>query len=819
MNIPIKNIIISALLSLTIPFAAHAEGEPVIQNFNFDWRWHLGECKGAEATDFDDSQWQSLNLPYDYQLNLPWDEKAKPSRGFKQQSGAWFRKTFLADGQWKAFSKILLDFEGLMYYGDVYFNGKKIASTEYGYCGFECDLTKMLKYGQQNTVAVYTNTGIDGGSRWYTGGGINRNVRLIMKDRRSLARHGIYIAPSNEKGTARWTVPVVCEFEGTNVKERMTLVARIIDPQGKEVARTDTMPCPKESRQSLTEVRLSDVVVDNPVLWDINSPMLYTCEVTVLADGKVTDRETTRFGFRTIEYGKDFGFKLNDKKVFLQGIANHVDFGGVGVAAFRTAIERQLKTLKAYGFNAVRCSHNPYPEVFYELCDEMGILVIDEFIDKWSTDGNCWGGRKPFLECWFPYIQEWVKRDRNHPSVIMWSLGNEMQHRENASGYETNDWGQTMYRILDLVCKRYDSTRPTTAAMYPARANGIRRNDKGFRLKENILPPELSCISDVASFNYEYSDYRRYKEVNPNLIIFQSEASVNDLITPYLRMDKASTVGLCYWGAIEYWGESDGWPKKGWNYSFFDHTLKPYPRAYLLQTVYKDEPQVHIGVLESEQKSIIWNDVVSGRAEMSHSYWRANDGDSITLEVSSNCEEVELLQVVNGKQISLGTKKNDFKDDKKQNKFLWKDILWYPGKVIAIARNNGKEVARHELVSPGKATRLMATVENKPNTDDLCYIRLQMVDAKGTEVCNYTGNLHLEVSGEANLLSLDNGDHFTNLRLDQPFTPLYRGGALAILRTSRNPGKINVKVYLTDQNDNIIKSIKPTTVSIQVSDI
>lgn len=325
--------------------------------------------------------------------------------------------------------------------------------------------------------------------------------------------------------------------------------------------------------------------------------------------------------------------------------------------------------------------------------------------------------------------------------------------------------------------------------MYPARANGIRRADKGFRDTINIIPPELSRITDIASYNYEYADYRRYKKYDPNLIIFQSEASVNDLVTPYLRMDRTSTVGLCYWGAVEYWGESDGWPKKGWNYSFFDQTLKPYPRAWLVRSCFVDEPQVHIGVLDGEQKSIIWNDILSGRAEMSHFYWKPERGDSITLEVSSNCDEVELFR--NGK--SLGSKKNNRNDDKAQNKFLWRSIGWQPGKVTAVARNNGKEVARHELKSPGKAVRLKMEVENpddwKADGMDLQFIRVTAVDSKGCPVENYNGVLSVDITGEAKMLALDNGDHFTDRNLEDTSTPLYRGSALIILRSTRNEGK------------------------------
>lgn len=783
---------VCSLLLCFISTLSYAMEREVI-DFNYGWQFCLTD-NVSEPLPLAGSEWREVNLPYDFQLNMPWVESASRSRGFKKRAAAWFRKDFMADEAWKG-RKVVLDFEGLMYYGDVYLNGKRVGGTEYGYCGFDCDISAQLNYGGKNVVDVYTDTGVDGGSRWYTGGGINRDVRLILADTVSLARHGIYVTASPLGDIdGIWQVNVQAEYPGKTLSMGgLETQARIIDASGNVVAESEMTACPTQSRQELVEVKLPALSVSHPDLWSCETPHLYNVEVTTYCDGVVCDRQTERFGFRTLEYGADFGFKLNGKKVFLQGIANHVDFGGVGVAAYRTAIARQLKQLKAFGFNAVRCSHNPYPECFYDLCDEMGILVVDEFVDKWSTDGNCWGGRVDFLSCWVPLMQEWVKRDRNHPCVIMWSLGNEMQHRENASGYMTGDWGVTMFRMMDVLLKRYDTTRPSTAAMYPARANGIRRADEGFRVKENIIPPELSCVTEIASYNYEYADYPRYKECNPNLIIFQSEASVNDLVTPFLRMDRASTVGLCYWGAIEYWGESDGWPKKGWNYSFFDHTLAPYPRAYLLRSCFKEnEPQVHIGVLDGEQKSIIWNDILSGRAEMSHFYWKPNAGDSITLEISTNCDEVELLQ--NGK--SLGVKMNNRLDDKQQNKLLWRDIPWKAGKVTAVARNNGSEVARHELRSPGKPARLMMTVEENPMPDkavpDLVYVRLQVVDNKGVPVDNYEGDISLEVEGKAALIALDNGNHFTDIPLDRPITPLYRGGALAILRPMPSCGEIQV---------------------------
>ena len=789
-------------LILGISTAYASERDSVL--FNFDWLFRLGEVVDGEKAGIDVSEWKKVNLPMDYQLNMPWSKDAKPSRGFKEMSGGWFRKSFIPDESWKG-RKVVLDFEGLMYYGDVYLNGEKIGGTEYGYCGFDCDITDRLKYGEDNLLAVYTHTGPEGGSRWYTGGGINRDVRIILADTMSMARHGLYVITEKIKD-GEWVVKAQAEVPGNILeKGKVEFKAEIIDTDGRCIASTPLTAAPAQSRLHLYEVRLPDISVKAPRLWTVTSPgapdnlnPLYTCRMTMYVDRRPIDTLNTRFGFRTIEFGSDYGFRLNGEKVFMQGIANHVDFGGVGVAAFPAAIKRQLKTLRDFGFNAVRCSHNPYPPVFYDICDEMGFLVVDEFVDKWSNDGNCWGGRESFMNIWPSLLTEWVKRDRNHPCIVMWSLGNEMQHRENASGYMTGDWGVTTFKILDTLLKRYDTSRPSTAAMYPARANGIRRADPGFREKDNIIPPELSRITEIASYNYEYADYPRYKEIDPNLIIFQSEASVNDLVTPFLRMDRDSTVGLCYWGAIEYWGESDGWPKKGWNYSFFDHTLLPYPRAWLVRSCFVDEPQVHIGVLESEQKSIIWNDILSGRAEMSHFYWRPEKGDSITLEISSNCDEVELFK--NGK--SLGVKSNVRNDDKMQNKFLWRDIKWEPGKIEAIGRNNGIDVARHSLSSAGKAVGLKIEEEDNDTWTadgmDLRYLRVIAVDKAGRPVENYEGTLTVDVDGEAEMIALDNGDHFTDHGFEDSTTPLYRGQALIILRSTRNRGNVKVKASVPE---------------------
>lgn len=750
--------------------------------FNFGWRFTLGNPSGAEKPDFDDSSWRSLNLPHDYQFEQPWDESADKGRGFKQMCDGWYRKSFKADDSWKG-KRVLLDFEGVMYYCDVYVNGRKVASNEYGYTGFEADITKALNWNGDNVVAVYSNTAKTNGSRWYTGGGIFRDVNLKVTNPTHIARHGLYVKTEGDNAL------VQLQVVGWQ-KHNVSLKAVVKDADGTVVGSAEC-GMPDHTIQNNTEVALPAIKVANPKLWDLDSPNLYTVEATLIENGAVIDSVADKFGFRTFEYGTDFGFKLNGRKVFLAGIANHHDLGALGVAAFKDGVERQMRQLKAFGYNAIRCSHNPYSDDFYRIADEIGMLVVDELIDKWS-DKDYWGGRKPFMQIWPELMQEWVKRDRNHPSIVLWSLGNELQTRSDWSGYQTDDWGITTYRIFDTFLKRYDNTRPTTVAMFPARA-GAQRNTPDF--KTYLVPPELACATEVASFNYQWDAYHGYYDHKPDLILFQSEAVTNQLQQPYYGMDRRRGVGLCWWGAIEYWGESNGWPKKGWNYSFFSHTLEPYPQAYLIKASIKaDEPLVHIGVVDGKGESMEWNDIKVGQQKINRN-WNQPAGSHPNVFTYTNAEEVELFY--NGK--SLGIQHNDTTDVAKRNIILWSGIDYGTGgKLVAVARNAGKEVARNELQTTGKAVALKVIEENAGWTADgmsLKYLKIYAVDAQGRTVPNADDEISISINGEASFVALDNGDHYTSdLFLDVTSKKMQTGFMQAILRSTNTPGKVVVSL-------------------------
>ncbi|MCX8526264.1 DUF4982 domain-containing protein [Chryseobacterium formosus] len=760
----------------------------ISQLFNFGWKFKAGDMPDAQNISFSDADWRPLDLPHDFQIEQPWDKNASKNRGYKTMGIGWYRKIFKADEAWKG-KRVLLDFEGIMLHGDVWINGKKIGGTDYGYLGFEADIAEFIKYDADNVVAVRASTGENENSRWYTGGGLFRDVHLVVKDSVSIARHGIFITTPNISNQNA-EVKVQVEVAGIQNKQyELEINTKIFSPQGKQVAETKTL-APKKSNLFEVEVALPKVSVANPQLWNCETPNLYSAEVELVLNSKVVDKLTKKFGIRTIEFSKEFGMKLNGKKVFLKGVANHHDLGAVGAAAYETSIARMMDQLKAFGFNHIRTSHNPYSESFFDIADEKGILVVDELYDKWGSI-RAWAGRKPWNEIWYSNMKEWIKRDRNHPSVIMWSLGNELQFQEERWNFPTSDWGVTTYRLMDVVAKRYDPTRKTTVAMYPARAGGIIKANPDFKIEANIIPPELATVTEVASFNYVWDDYQTYLKHAPNMIIYQSEAVTNELAAPYFGMDRYKMVGLAYWGGIEYWGESQGWPRKGWNYSFFNHSMETFPQAWLTKSIFTDEPVVHIGIVDSEGESKMWNDQIVGQKIIS-AHWNRQENEKYNLYTYTNAEEVELF--INGKSLGLQKNSDEFR---KRNTIYWKDIPYSSGTITAVAKTAGKEVARHELKTTGKAVVLKIETENtnwKADGMDLQYVKVYAIDSKGNRVLTAAGELTFELSGEAKLIALDNGDHSSDDLFSGNKKTMYKGFAMAILRSGQKDSTVKLKI-------------------------
>ena len=792
----IRNILLGVLLAVSL--GANAQRDTL--SLNRGWQFKYGNSSStAQNTDFSTSDVQQVNLPHDFQISQPWvapakNEKADNSdqaanvksrlsaRAFKEMGVGVYRKVLHAPKEWQG-RRLLLDFGGIMLVGDVYLNGNRIGGTDYGYVGFDIDVTKQLRYGADNELVVVANTMAPNNSRWYTGGGLYRDVRLIATNRDLyFEHHPLFLStPGNKQ------LNVTAEVSNYTKSPSGLIEVAILDANGHQVA---------VHKQSLTfsrkrrtrEYVLDSIPLSNPQLWSCDHPYLYTAVVSLYRnDGTLADRVSEQFGVRTFEFSPQFGLKLNGEKVILKGIANHHTLGSLGAAAYPRAIEKRIKLLKSFGFNHIRCSHNPYSEDLYRLCDKYGIIVIDELYDKWLQQYA--GGRTPWTNLWQHDIPEWVKRDRNHPSVALWSLGNELQTYTNLP---FNDWGVTAYRLQRELVKRYDPTRLTTVAMHP----------RGRSEETDSLPCDLAKITDIQAYNYRYAyfpgDGRRF----PYMIFYQSEANLPMMGPNYFGMDLNKVVGLAYWGMIDYLGESMGWPAKGWFNGVFDISLQPKPMAYFVKSMFSNDPVVHIGIVDNKSDAVVWNGVKFG-GEAVTDHWNRTPGSKYTLYTYTNADEVELL--VNGK--SMGVKKNTT-DPNTRNKIKWTDIAYEPGYVEAVARKDGKTVARHRINTFGKVSRLQLVPDQevwKADGTDLQHVTVYAVDKNGNKVWDDTDELTFSVEGDASIVAVSNGDITTDENLAGNRIRLFHGSAMVILRAGVKPSAITLTVSAAGKKDYKLK--------------
>ena len=804
-----KTILFASLLLGGFPLMGTLSAEAAVRDtisINQGWQFHRGDVKNIAELKSTQSGDDVVNLPHDFLIGQDWvapDASERPdnsdagsnvrsrlsSRGFKEMGIGWYRYELTPKDEWKG-KRIVLDFQGIMLVGDVYLNGKRIGGTDYGYLGFDIDLSKLLKWGQPNEIAVKADTQNPANSRWFTGAGLYRDVNLIVTNKNLFfPRHPLFIRTQGNK-----EVKIKAEIINQQKVARgqsaakMPVGVRILDADGKVVAEQKN-DIHFNAKWRDREYELPSISLENAKLWSPDSPYLYTAEVTLYdSEGNIADQIKEPFGVRTIEIVPQKGLLVNGKKVLLKGYANHHTLGALGAAAYPRAIEKRLKLMKKFGMNHIRTSHNPYSEDFLKLCDKYGILVVDELYDKWLTQYA--GGRVDWESLWQKDVPEWVKRDRNHPSVVMWSLGNELQQYSNLP---FNDWGVTAYKLQKELLHRYDDTRLTTVAMHPRYRN----------LETDSIPSDLAIETEVNSYNYRYMYFPGDSKRHPEKTFYQSEASVAAMGPNFYEMDLDKVIGLAYWGAIDYLGESMGWPIKGWNQGVFDLSLQPKPDAYFVKSMFTDEPTVHIGVVEKSGGNIQWNGINVSAGKLSEN-WNREAGEKVSLYTYTNGDEVELF--LNGK--SLGVKKNS-NDPKLRARIKWDDIAYAPGALLAVARKNGKVVARHQIETTGEAVALKLVPDMETwhaDGKDLMHVRIYAVDKKGRRVLNVKDakafdKLTFQVKGDANIVAVDNGNiasdelHIGKTQLEKSIQRnLFQGSALVILRAGDKPGKIELSV-------------------------
>lgn len=804
-----KTILFASLLMAGLPLMGTLSAEAAVRDtisINQGWQFHRGDVKNISELKATQSGDEVVNLPHDFLIGQDWvapDASERPDnsdagsnvrsrlspRGFKEMGIGWYRYQLTPKDEWKG-KRIVLDFQGIMLVGDVYLNGQRIGGTDYGYLGFDIDLSKLLKWGEANEITVKADTRNPNNSRWFTGAGLYRDVNLIITDKDLyFPRHPLFIrTQENKEVKIKAEIINQQKLAKGQGKAVIPVEVRILDADGKVVAlQKNNIDFNAKWRDR--EYELPAISLANAQLWSPDTPYLYTAEVTLYnQDGKVVDQIKEQFGVRTIEIVPQKGLLVNGKKVLLKGYANHHTLGALGAAAYPRAIEKRLKLMKEFGMNHIRTSHNPYSEDFLKLCDKYGILVVDELYDKWLTQYA--GGRVEWESLWQKDIPEWVKRDRNHPSVILWSLGNELQQYSNLP---FNDWGVTAYKLQKELLHRYDDTRLTTVAMHPRYRN----------LETDSIPADLAVATEVNSYNYRYmyfpGDMKRY----PEKTFYQSEASVAAMGPNFYEMDRDKVLGLAYWGAIDYLGESMEWPIKGWNQGVFDLSLQPKPDAYFVKSMFSEEPVAHIGIIEKSGGNIQWNGINVSAGKLSEN-WNREAGEQVSLYTYTNGDEVELF--LNGK--SLGVKKNS-NDPKLRARIKWDNIAYAPGTLVAVAKKNGKVVARHQIETTGEAVALKLIPDMETwhaDGKDLMHVRIYAVDKKGRRVLNVKDakafdKLTFTVKGDANIVAVDNGNiasdelHIGKTQLEKTIQRhLFQGSALVILRAGDKPGKIELSV-------------------------
>ena len=779
MKIIAKACVVITFLSLSSQVCADGVTERI--KLNEGWMFQAGDTVAFN--------WKSVRLPHDFQISQPWvapskDEKANnndpganiksrlSSRGFKEMGIGWYKRILDVPETMKG-RRLLLDFEGIMYTGDVYLNGQRIGGTDYGYVGFEIDVTRLVRYGKPNVLCVKADTREPLNSRWYTGGGLFRDVWLITTPADMwFARHPLYITTRDNR-YVNISAAVSTTLRSDSVMMEVTITA----PDGRQVFSQQSLSR-RNRHYKVEELRLPEIDLATSSeragtklqLWDCEHPALYTVCVRMLHDdGSVADETSSTFGVRTIEIVPGRGLLLNGEKVLLKGYANHHSLGALGAAVYPDAIEKRIKLIKEYGLNHIRTSHNPYSTSFLDLCDRYGILVVDELYDKWFTQYT--GGRGDFASLWQHDLPEWVQRDRNHPCVVMWSFGNELQSYSQTA---YNDWGVTQYRLMRTLLHRYDTTRLSTVAMHPRYRNW----------ETDSLPCDLAMQTDVQAYNYRYmyfpGDGRRF----PHMKFYQSEASMAAMGPNYFEMDLDKVIGLAYWGLIDYLGESQEWPAKGWAQGGFDLSLEPKPKAFLLKSMFCKEPMVHIGVIE-KKGDVMWNGVQTGMDGMTD-HWNRADGAKLNLITYTNAEEVELF--LNGRSIGKQMNPNDSKN---RNQIRWNAVPYEKGTLEAVAYMAGRPVARHKIETTDEAVKLKAVVED--NGKELVHVRVIAVDKKGRRVPMCAKDVHVAVSG-GELIAMDNGDMNSPELHTSDHRTLYNGSVLAIVRKS---GQGDIKLMAT----------------------
>lgn len=785
---------LASALFFSIQVSAQPGGREEV-NFNFDWKFYKGDIPDGQDPHLDDSAWRKLDLPHDWSIEGDFSKNLASSTGYLPAGIGWYRKSFTITSEEKK-RKVFVSFDGIYNNSEVWINGSYLGKRSNGYISFRYDITPYIKYGKDNVIAVKVDHSKFGDSRWYTGSGIYRNVKLIFTSPLHISEWGVYAVPRNV----------------TSEKALLDIEVTMSNETGKsrEVTVTNCLLLSKDTiKSSIQKIYVrgyaimtitGNMEIFGPSLWDTDNPNLYSL-VTVVKDNDYIDNQATTVGFRSVRFDPEHGFFLNDRNIKLKGICMHHDAGTLGSAVPIQVIGRRLDLLKEAGCNAIRTSHNPFSPDFLELCDEKGFLVIGEAFDEWELPKRKWiegwNVGIPGKDGYAANFKEWAKtdlkdmilRDRNHPSIIMWSIGNEIDYPDDPYTHpvlntEANPQSWAKYdeslpnadrlgqiaKELVAVVKQTDSSRPVTAGL----ASVLMSNETGY-----------ASSLDITGYNYQEFRYASDHKKYPKRIIYGSENGMS------LQAWEAVTendfiLGQFLWTGFEYLGEAGKYPNRHSTAGIIDLAGNKKPEFYFRQSLWSDKPMVFIGTtdhLTDNGKVDLW---AHKRVDP---VWNWKSGQMVIVNVFTNCEEAELF--LNDK--SLGIKKmSDFK-----NKTLTWEVPFEAGRLSTIARNSGKDAAKYELITTGAPVTIGAKsdINNlKSNRQDLTNIFVTLSDDAGNIVYSADNEITCEITGPVKLLGMEDSNPVNTENYKDNKQHAFHGKLLIYIQALDKPGKAVIKL-------------------------
>ena len=811
-----KTLSIVILLVMSIAPSLRAQvsfGIP--EKINDSWKFVLNDVPDGQSVTLNDTRWQSVSLPHDWSVKGQLSPTLASCTGYLPGGIGWYRKTIDIPAD-KQGQKVYLYFEGVYNRSEVFLNGHSLGKRPNGYISFMVDATPYIKYGENNTIAVRVDHSQSADSRWYTGSGIYRDVWMIYANPVHIAQWGVYAYPEKIKDDYKLNVEVEINNEEKN-NSSLTVMNELYAADGKLVAKDSKKLTAEPGRKNKLTTSLK---INKPALWSLSDPNLYELKTTVLKGGVVMDQASTRTGFRSYTFDPDKGFALNGEWMKVKGVCIHHDAGVLGSAVPREVWRRRLQTLKEVGVNAIRTSHNPQATGLYELCDEMGLLVLNEMYDEWVFPKRKW------LEGWnvgtpgfqgsYDIFKEWseidladlVRRDRNHVSVFAWSIGNEVDYPNDpyshpVLGGEKAGFTQASYggynpdapdamelgiiaKRLAKVVKEYDPMRPVTAGLA-----GVAMSN------ETEYPGAL----DIAGYNYTEDKYDSDHKKYPDRVIYGSE-NRHDMAAWKATRDREHVFGQFLWTGIDYLGESGRWPSRGFYSGLLDFGGFIKPRGYFRQSLWSDKPMAYLGTYPTpgrgsrSQSRDVLSQTETGNASDNvervpsmdaWSVWNYREGQSIRVVCYTNADKAKLL--LNGSVVGETKEYDD------NSGIIYWDIPYSSGKLEVVGLDKNNNPVSGYSIQTSKRPHALQIVQAEKQIDKengLAQIVVQVVDEHGVPVMLSDNEVTCRIAGPAKLIGLEASNNSDMSDYTDNVHRVYHGRILAYVQATGEAGDIEV---------------------------